>query len=247
MITAEEKQKILRGISLMNSSTNDCGQLVPRLMRMCGFMTFNIPITCGMMLAPPTIAQTVFWQWINQSYNAGLNFGNKNSSCTFTSQDLITGYLAASAASVGVGVSLRKLTSGMTKSASGNKLLVLNFLVAASASGSANFCNTMIMRYPETKKGITVYRDKELTEDVGVSKECAKTAVKETALSRVCMSYMCIGIPTFSIMLVRALGYMPQSRGPKFAAELSCITVGILLGLPFSLSIFPPTSSMAGK
>ena len=216
-------------------------------MRMCGFLTFNIPITCGMMLAPPTISQTVFWQWINQSYNAGLNFGNKNSSCPFTTQDLVTGYLVASAASVGVGVSLRKLTSGMTKSATGNKLLILNFLVAASASGSANYCNTMIMRYQETKKGITVYKDQDLTIPVGVSSVCATKAVTETAQSRVCMSYMCIGIPTFSMLMMSALGVMPKARGPKFIAEIGCISVGLLIALPFSLSIFPPTSSLPGK
>ena len=44
------------------------------------FVTTNIPIITGMLLAPPSPMNTIFWQWINQTYNAGLNYGNRNAS-----------------------------------------------------------------------------------------------------------------------------------------------------------------------
>ena len=160
-ITQEEKEKILRGIELMNACTNDQGELVLKPLRMCGFVPINVPILCGMFLSPPTMFYTGLWQWINQSYNAGLNFGNKNSTCEYSTTDLLMGYGAASFSSIGMGLGLRKLTSGLTKGASGKKLFFLNFIVGAGASGTANFFNTMCMRYVEISKGITVYKDAE--------------------------------------------------------------------------------------
>jgi len=110
MITEEERSKIIRGIELMNSSTNDTGELVFKPFRMCGFVPMNVPILCGMLLSPPTMKFTAFFQWLNQSYNAGLNYGNKNSTCEYTNQDLFKGYCAAIGSSLTVALTLRKLT-----------------------------------------------------------------------------------------------------------------------------------------
>ena len=134
----------------MNSSTNDTGELVIKPIRMCGFVPVNIPILCGIILSKPTIANTIFFQWLNQSYNAGLNFGNKNSTCSYTNTDLLTGYVAAVASSLTVAVSLRKLTEGITKTATGKKLIIVNTLVGATAGGCASFCNTFFMRRAES-------------------------------------------------------------------------------------------------
>ena len=130
----------------MASSTNDTGQIIPRPLRMCGFVPMNIPILFGMLLAPPTMFNTMLWQWINQTYNAGMNFGNKNSTCEYTSADLVGGYAAAVTAALSVSVTLRKLTAGLTKTATGNKLLILNAMVGGTAGGTASFCNTYFMR-----------------------------------------------------------------------------------------------------
>ena len=49
---------------------------------------------------------------------------------------------------------LRKLTQGMTKTASGKKLLLLNTFVGGTAGACASFCNTFFMRKAEMDKGI---------------------------------------------------------------------------------------------
>jgi hypothetical protein len=117
-VTAQEKQQILRGIELWNSHCNDKGELVSRLFRMCGFVPVNVPIIALMMLTKPTMGMTAFSQALNQSYNAGLNYGNKNSSCEYTNQDLLQGYGAALGSSVGIGLMLRILTRPLLKGAS---------------------------------------------------------------------------------------------------------------------------------
>jgi len=80
---------------------------------------------------------------------AGLNYSNKNPQSSFTNEDLLRGYSGAVAASLIVAISLRKMTSKITKNAKGNKLLVLNTIVGSVASACAAFCNTSLMRQPE--------------------------------------------------------------------------------------------------
>lgn len=72
------------------------------------------------------------------------------------------GYVCAVGSALAVAITLRKLTGGMTKTATGTKLLLLNTLVGGAAGGCASFCNTYCMRMAETEKGIDVFSDEAL-------------------------------------------------------------------------------------
>jgi len=65
LISEEEKTRLLQAQKLMNSSTNDAGDLVKKPFRMCGFVPINVPILCGMLMAPPTMKYTALFQWMN--------------------------------------------------------------------------------------------------------------------------------------------------------------------------------------
>ena len=231
----------------MRSSCNDKGELVMKGMRLCGFLPLNVPIISAMFLSAPTMFNTAFWQAVNQTYNAGLNYGNKNSSCNYTNMDLGSGFGAAITSSIVVGLSLRKMTAGMTATATGKKLLLLNVLVGASASGSANFCNTMCMRYTEIKSGITVYSDDELTNKAGVSKACAEVAVYNTAVSRVAMSIIALATPAALMLLMGGLGLTPKSKLPKLTLDVATVAFGLFIGLPLSVAMFPGLTIKKGK
>lgn len=231
----------------MNSSTNDVGAIVPRVFRMCGFVPVNIPVLCGMLIAPPTMFNTIFFQWLNQSYNAGLNFGNKNSTCKYTNADIGGGYLAAVSSAIVVSVGMRKATAPLVAGATGKKLLLINTAVSAAAGGCASFCNTAFMRKAEVDKGIEVYSDLKLEQPAGVSKEAAYSAVRETALSRSAMSLTSVSIPAVLILSCGAVGIRPTGSTAKFLFEVICIGTALRIGLPFSVSIFPPLSTKEGK
>ena len=146
-----------------------------------------------------------------------------------------------------VAISLRKLTSGMTKTATGTKLLLLNALVGGTAGATANFCNTYCMRMAETEKGINVYKDKKLEQIAGVSKLAATSAVTETAASRSCLALLSVGIPAGLIIALKAIGVSPKGKFMKNFVEINCVGVALLLGLPGSVSLFPPVSQKNGS
>ena len=130
------------------------------------------------------------------------------------------------------------------KGASGNKLLILNLIVAATASGSAGFFNTLSMRYTEIKKGISIYKDSEMTEQIGTSSKCAQRAVLQTATSRFGMSWIGLIIPTALMVIFRAPSY---KKGARFGVELMCVGAGIYCSMPISIALFPSQCKMQGS
>ena len=75
--------------------------------RMSAFVPTNIPIVAGMLMSAPTPFNTVFWQWVCQTYSAALNYGNRNASSTSTNADLAYAYGMACSISMGIALGLR--------------------------------------------------------------------------------------------------------------------------------------------
>ena len=137
---------------------------------------------------------------MNQSFNAGFNYGNKNTSCKYTNEDILKGYAAALTASISVAYTVRKLTAGITRGATGNRLLLLNAFMCTCAGTSAGFCNTYFMRSTEREKGITVYSDQECTKEIGVSKKSGESAVFQTGVTRCILNTNSNYMPVFLII-----------------------------------------------
>lgn len=58
----------------------DTGEKVMMPFRMSGFVPFGAPLVFGLLLPDPNLRQMVFWQWLNQSHNACVNYANRNAS-----------------------------------------------------------------------------------------------------------------------------------------------------------------------
>ena len=99
-------------------------------------------------MCPPTIQWTVFWQIVNSTNNAGINYYNKNRSSKFSNNDILKGYGLALASGLTFGIGLRKVTASLV-TGSGNRVLLLNCLVSTVASGSASYLNAQAMRQAE--------------------------------------------------------------------------------------------------
>ena len=152
MITSTEREEILHSIALANSSANDKDQIISRPFRMCAIIPVTFPICVYLVCGKPTFGATIAVHWINQSWNAGFNYGNKNSSSTFTNEDLAVGYAAAVTSSISVALLLGKLAAlSGGKNVTGRKLLAMNLAVNGTANAIANFCNSYFMRKAEAK------------------------------------------------------------------------------------------------
>jgi hypothetical protein len=81
MLAEAEITRLRKLQTIVSASIHpDTNKPVPWVMRMCAFVPTNLPIIFGMLMTPPTPMNTMFWQWLNQTYNAGMNYGNRNAS-----------------------------------------------------------------------------------------------------------------------------------------------------------------------
>lgn len=226
--------------------SRDTGEEIPRVMRMCAFVPMNVPILFGMLLSPPTTFNTVFWQWFNQSFNAGLNYGNRNASSPYTTSDLAQGYSAAVGSSVSMALLLRKLFSGVSSRLTGAKLILINSVISSLAGGTASFLNTFFMRRVEMANGIEIFSDEALTQKIDSlkSKECARKAIFETAWSRVFLSISCLMSPALIFYAFERAGKTPRSPAVKIPYEVVVFIFALMVGLPASIAMFPQTGRL---
>lgn len=125
-------------------------------MRLSSYSAWNIPITWGMLLTRPTSVNIAFWQWINQTYYAGVNYANRSGTATFTNRDLAMAYGSAVGASILVGLSLKKLITPFEKYFTGSRKFFFTFLIAFLANSSANATNLFCMRRGELTDGVAI-------------------------------------------------------------------------------------------
>ena len=68
----------------------------------------------------------------------------------------------------------------------------------------------------------------------------------ETALSRSGMSISSVCIPAILILSLAAIGIKPQGKVIKNVLEINIIAFALLVGLPLSVSLFPPVCEKQG-
>jgi sideroflexin-5 len=119
-------------------------------MRLNGFVVFNCPI---LLICLFTRNQTPVFnagmQWVNQTYNAGMNYGNRNASSTYTTSDLMRGYSGAVVTSMAIALISRTMLAGRLNSLSGARLIMANATLNYFAAAFAGAGNLILMRFKE--------------------------------------------------------------------------------------------------
>lgn len=212
-----------------------------------GRMSFQVPgnmsITGCMMTFYRTAPAIVFWQWINQSFNALVNYTNRNASSPITTTQLGQAYAMATAAGCGVGIFLTQFVAKNPAIAGG----LIARLVPFVAVASANCVNIPLMRQHELKEGIDVSTAE--GEVIGKSRVAAKSALAQVVPSRIGMATPAMIIPP---IIMNALHKNQKSfvrRMPWCAAPVTVLLTGLVLVIstPVCCSIFPQKSSIAFK
>lgn len=188
----------------------DTNQVLPWIMRISSFMPMNVPLNVGFILAPPTLTNTIGIHVLNQSYNATMNYGNANASSPYTSEDITKGACAAVGSSVAVALTIRQINLKRSAAAKGPKLILLNAATSTIACAAGGFANNWFMRSAEMERGITL-SDPETGVEIGKSKIAAKSAVMQTASSRIFMA-LPIAIPAFALIGMERARIYPSNK-----------------------------------
>ena len=88
-------------------------------------------------------------QWLNQTYNAALNYGNRNASSPYKASDLLRGYFGAVVVSIGIAFFTRTIFAPLIMTLKGPKLVMMNALLNYFAGAFAGASNLVLMRYKE--------------------------------------------------------------------------------------------------
>jgi len=75
-----------------------------------------------------------------------MNYGNRNATSLYTTQDILKSYLIAVGSSIGVALTVRKALSGYTSHLTGSKLIVANSVSSFFACSIAGYLNAHFMR-----------------------------------------------------------------------------------------------------
>eukprot|EP00924_Labyrinthula_sp_SR-Ha-C_P006063 snap_masked-scaffold_65-processed-gene-0.42-mRNA-1 protein AED:0.15 eAED:0.15 QI:81/0.4/0.33/0.66/0.8/0.66/6/0/410 len=225
---SETEQRILTA-----SLHPDTQEIVPQPFRMSGYVPYNGPICAAMMLTTST-SGLVFWNWVNQSHNALVNYFNRNATSTTSNSTLITSYLGAVGSAMTVAFTLSKVITNQS---------LLKF-IAFPSSMVASSLNCYIMRRPETQTGINIFDETGKQIGSHKSKAAAKKAVMETVGSRSLLQIPVFLGPALILSLppvVKLIKKVSILRIPIMTfVTMSCFG----LGLPATVALFPQTGKI---
>ncbi|XP_075963276.1 sideroflexin-5a isoform X3 [Anarhichas minor] len=91
----------------------------------------SCPFGCqvvGLLLPNQTLVSTIFWQWLNQSHNACVNYCNRNASKPAPVSRFFQGYLGAVTSAVSIAVGLNLLIQKASRFSPTTRLLVQRFI-----------------------------------------------------------------------------------------------------------------------
>ncbi|XP_064190811.1 sideroflexin-5a isoform X2 [Anguilla rostrata] len=106
----------------------DTGEKILMPFRMSGYVPFGTPIVVGLLLPNQTLGSTVFWQWLNQSHNACVNYSNRNATKPAAASKFLLGYLGAVTSAVSIAVGLNVLIRRANRFSPAGRVLVQRFV-----------------------------------------------------------------------------------------------------------------------
>ncbi|XP_037955475.1 sideroflexin-1-3-like [Teleopsis dalmanni] len=186
--------------------------------RMSAQMPMNMIITGCMMTFYKTNTAVVFWQWINQTFNAIVNYTNRSGKSEIKTGKIIKCYCLATGGAVATALSLNRVAAQAHP--------LIGRIVPLAAVAAANCINVPMMRYEEIRNGIAVMDQK--NQQVSVSKRVAVLGIFAVIVSRIsmCVPPMTL-IPVMVNNMTKENGFL--TKYPSLNMPFQVITCGLFL------------------
>ncbi|XP_034537262.1 sideroflexin-4 [Notolabrus celidotus] len=223
----------------LTSVHGDSGETLPLVFRPPALLPMAAPLVIASLLPHSSVKPALFWQFLLQSYSAGFNHANGNSSSeqrkkTSLKQLLLLAGTVSYATCAGA---LPQIFINRLGIRSASVQTIFRSILPIPLSAALAFFNVFTIRSEESETGIRVFdRD---GNPVGLSKAAGQKAVKETALSRAALLGTTAAVPNILVLLLKR--WRLFQRNPLLVAPLRHISVAFVFGLmiPVSFSLFP--------
>ncbi|XP_077205688.1 sideroflexin-2 isoform X2 [Paroedura picta] len=208
-------------------------------MNLIGRMSFQVPggmaITGFMLQFYRTVPAVVFWQWVNQSFNAIVNYTNRNAASPITVKQIGVAYVTATSTALATAVGLNLYTKRAPT--------IVARWVPFAAVAAANCVNIPLMRQQELINGITVTDEND--NHLGESRRAAIKGITQVVISRITMAAP--GMILLPMIMEKLEKYPFMKKIQVLHAPLQIILVGgfLVFMVPFACALFPQKSSIA--
>jgi len=202
--------------------------------RMSAQVPCNMTITGMMMTFHKSYPAVVFWQWINQTFNAVVNYTNRSGDSPIPLSKLAQSYVLATGSALTVALSLNASVTKLPP--------IFGKLVPFAAVAGANCINIPFMRMTEVQNGIQV-QDAD-GKALANSTAAAKSALTQVVFSRVMITVPGMAIPPTIMLQLEKTNFM--KKYPKLAAPVQILLAGtcLVFATPLCCALFPQQSSM---
>ncbi|XP_016277885.2 sideroflexin-1-like [Monodelphis domestica] len=203
--------------------------------RMSAQVPMNMTITGWMMTLYRTTPAVLFWQWINQSFNAAVNYTNRSGDAPITVSQLGTAYVSATTGAVVTALGLHALTKHVSP--------FIGRLVPFAAVAAANCINIPLMRQRERQVGIPV--TDENGNRLGESVNAAQQAVAQVVVSRILMAAPGMAIPPFIMNTLEKKALLKRFPWRSAPIQVGLVGFCLVFATPLCCALFPQKSSMS--
>ncbi|KAF3838210.1 hypothetical protein F7725_009978 [Dissostichus mawsoni] len=221
----------------------DTGEKMILIGRMSAQVPMNMTITGCMMTFYKTTPAVLLWQWINQSFNAIVNYTNRSGDAPLTfpcdvtvdssvHSQLGTAYVSATTGAVATALGLNALTKHISP--------LIGRFVPFAAVAAANCINIPLMRQRELKHGIPITDEND--NRLGESTNAAKQAISQVVVSRILMASPGMAIPPFLMNHLEKKAFLRKFPWMSAPIQVGLVGFCLVFATPLCCALFPQKS-----
>ncbi|XP_045475646.1 sideroflexin-1 isoform X1 [Harmonia axyridis] len=212
----------------------ETGEKMNLIGRMSAQVPCNMLITGGMMTFYKSNLEVFLWQWINQSFNALVNFTNRSGDASFTNEQIAQSYVLATSGAVVTAVGLNKALKRAPP--------VVKRMVPFFAVFAANCINIPLMRAQELKCGTAIYDSD--NNKVGYSKAAAQKGISQVIISRVFMAVPGMLFTPFVMNHFEKKGVLRRMPWITLPLQIALVGACITITTPVGCALYKQNATM---